>query len=399
MNEVERDGSGPRLVLVPMLKAFIDGDKVGLTRKFVDGIREQERRWAGPLQVLMHPTNVESENLDLVTYRSNDVPFQLAVHRLDSSAAAEVIASSSVASLSLDPEQNHLGALCKRLGVPCVYVSEYTLKTRIQIARTQVRNPLRLARRVVWEIGQERQYRRAVSISDGVQCNGTPTFDAYSRLNPSPLLFFDTRTSASQLIPEADLAGRFAQRRASETLRLAFSGRLIAMKGADHLVHVATFLARSGRNFSLSICGAGALEESMRQAVRAQQLEDRVRFLGNLDFASELLPFLRREVDLFVSCHRQGDPSCTYLETMGCGVPIAGYDNEAWQGLARVSGAGWSTPLNDPTALGRKIASLSDADIEAQSVASLRFATAHTFEGEMERRMRHLEALANARRA
>jgi len=94
MNEVERDGSGPRLVLVPMLKAFIDGDKVVLTRKFVDGIREQERRWAGPLQVLMHPTNVESENLDLVTYRRNDVPFQLAVHRLDSSAAAEVIASS-----------------------------------------------------------------------------------------------------------------------------------------------------------------------------------------------------------------------------------------------------------------------------------------------------------------
>jgi hypothetical protein len=41
----------------------------------------------------------------------------------------------------------------------------------------------------------------------------------------------------------------------------------------------------------------------MRAYVKEHGLEQRVDFRGNLDFERELLPFLSRDVDLFVSCH------------------------------------------------------------------------------------------------
>lgn len=39
-------------------------------------------------------------------------------------------------------------------------------------------------------------------------------------------------------------------------------------------------------------------------------------------------------------CHRQGDPSCTYLETYACGMPIVGYNNQAHQGILASNNAG-----------------------------------------------------------
>jgi glycosyltransferase involved in cell wall biosynthesis len=135
----------------------------------------------------------------------------------------------------------------------------------------------------------------------------------------------------------------------------------------------------------------------MRAFVREHGLGSVVTFMGNLDFESELLPFMRSEVDLFVCCHRQGDPSCTYLETLACGVPIAGYGNEAWRGLAERSSAGWVTPMKRPRTLASKIASLTDAEIERRSFNGLQFARAHTFETEFERRIEHLKALMPSR--
>jgi hypothetical protein len=90
------------------------------------------------------------------------------------------------------------------------------------------------------------------------------------------------------------------------------------------------------------------MEPEMRAQVAKRSLENLIQFKGPLDFERELIPFIRENVDLFVCCHRQGDPSCTYLETMSCGVPIAGYDNEAFAGLVKTSAAGWFTPMDRP---------------------------------------------------
>jgi hypothetical protein len=66
----------------------------------------------------------------------------------------------------------------------------------------------------------------------------------------------------------------------------------------------------------------------------------RVRLHGAVDFDTALVPFTRTGADMFLGCHRQSDPSCTYLEATGCGVAIAGHDNRIWSGLNAAAEAG-----------------------------------------------------------
>jgi glycosyltransferase involved in cell wall biosynthesis len=181
-------------------------------------------------------------------------------------------------------------------------------------------------------------------------------------------------------------------------LRLLFSGRLVAMKGGDHLIRVASELQRLGTAFEMTICGGGCQEPQMKAEVARLGLGDRVKFAGVLDFKTDLTPMVKRRADLFVCCHRSGDPSCTYLETMACGVPIVGYENEAFKGLVRESGAGWATEMDRPVRLASKIAELAAnrrAIVDASRQA-LAFARLWTFEETFKARIEHLKSCAVA---
>jgi glycosyltransferase involved in cell wall biosynthesis len=232
-------------------------------------------------------------------------------------------------------------------------------------------------------------------LADGVQCNGTPTYSAYSSLTPSPLLFFDTRTNGDMLTTPERIVAR-SENLAKRPIHLVFSGRLKLMKGVNHLPLVADHLRKLGVPFKMSICGDGEYLPQLKKDVRKLGL-DCITLRGTLDFETELLPFVANEADLFVCCHPRGDPSCTYLETMACGVPIVGYDNEALTGLVQASGVGWTTPLNDPKALAVKIASLKPRDLTIAANQSFSFAADHTFEKTFQRRIDHLDRVASAR--
>ncbi len=112
---------------------------------------------------------------------------------------------------------------------------------------------------------------------------------------------------------------------------------------------------------------------------------------GNVDFSRELIPYVKGSVDLYVVCHRQSDPSCTYLETYACGVPIAGYANQAHQGILDRSDVGWSVPLNDVEGLAELIARLhlQRDEIKVKARNAVSFAHAHTFEKTIEQCMDH----------
>ena len=168
------------------------------------------------------------------------------------------------------------------------------------------------------------------------------------------------------------------------------------MKGADHLVPFAAELHSMGVPFTLDIFGDGNLAESMGQEIKKRGLEQVVRMRGNLKFTQELLPELKRNIDLFVACHRQGDPSCTYLETFGCGVPIIGYDNEAFSGLLERAIAGMKTPMDDLPALAQATAELlgDRPRLARMARAARRFAEANTCELSFRGRTDHLLRVA-----
>jgi len=254
-------------------------------------------------------------------------------------------------------------------------------------------NPFIRLRRIIWTYTQEKKQRQAIAMADGLQCNGTPTYEEYKGVNRNPLFFFDTRISEDMLATEADIEMRNENRSQDMPLRLVFSGRLIKMKGADHLIEVARELKQLKVKFEMFISGVGELEEMMHQQIATNKLSDCVKMLGVPDFKTEFFPFVKQNIDLFVCCHRQGDPSCSYIETMSCGVPIVGYANEAFQGIAEMSGAGWVMPMNQPKQMAKKIAELSHnrEAIKSMSFKSLKFAQQHTFEKTFKARVEHMQ--------
>jgi glycosyltransferase involved in cell wall biosynthesis len=112
---------------------------------------------------------------------------------------------------------------------------------------------------------------------------------------------------------------------------------------------------------------------------------------------------IAQSCDVFVCCHIQNDPSATYLESMGAGLPIVGYGNRMWRRLQEESAAGFCTPLHRPHLVVESVRSLAtDGGLLAKmSRSARRFAFDHTFQKEYSLRVddlnKHYEALTRSR--
>lgn len=384
------------LAILPGLSIkSLPNNQVVITRKFIEAVVLLQGMWPGAVKVLIEENPYQIEDVDKRVVDLDDLPFEMEIVNYDDESLAEKLRGCLVLA-SVGYRQNHISELCLKVGSPCVYAAEYTLKTRHQIINVSTNNVLLAIRRRLWEEKQERLQRRAISLADGVQCNGVPIYEEYQSINSNPLLFLDTRITEDMLATPSDIEQRTVDRAPDAPLRLAFSGRLNKMKGVDHLLDVAVELDKLGVKYELYISGSGALEASMKQRIAAEKLGDRVLMMGVPDFKSEFFPFVKQNIDLFVCCHRQGDPSCTYIETMSCGVPIVGYANEAFEGLSRYSQTGWLVEMDKPQLMAQKIAELSRdrAQIKAMSFASLAYARQHTFTETFQARIDHMKQIA-----
>lgn len=378
-----------------------------LADRLISGMEAHGRYWDGPTLCLCEPVpEAELErNRDRLLSGANvevhprDLPFELVVADFDSPEARAVLARLAIAAVGIGHRAHHLSAWGHQVDTAVVFGTEYSLKTRLQIIRATTKNPLRQARRIAWELDLERKQRNAIRIASGVQCSGTPTFDSYRKLNPNAILFFDGRMDDHMLVSAELQSRRSARLRSGGPLKLAWSGRLNRMKGADHLPRIAKLLEERKIPFELDIFGGGVLEEEMKRDVAAMGLTGQVRMRGFVDFDETLSTIFREETDIWICPHTQGDPSGAYMEAFGFGLPIIGYRNEALAGLLGLVTAGESVPVGDESALAAAIA---DAHHDRERVirwseAARGFAEKHTFSKSFERRMRHLEAILTTR--
>lgn len=390
-----RDGAR-RLVVAATLPAPVDGDRVVLPAKFVDGMARFAAEWAGPVVAVVERSERPSANLDNQPWEPAKLPFGLRVADFGTEEFAAAIADARLL-VGVPDHRVGMASLARARGMRSVLVTENTLRTRRQIAAVAARSWPRRLRTWWWEGEQERRIAREVRAADGLQCNGVPTWAAYRRWQPDALLFFDTRTSADLLPDAAEIAARRQRLLAGAPLRLVFSGRLTGIKGVDHLPRVAAELRRRGVRFTLDVYGDGDLGPAVRAALAAPELADSCRVHGAAPFRDGLVPALRRGADLFVCCHRQGDPSCTYMETLACGVPIAGYANEAWAGMQALRDVGWLAPMDEPAALAAAIAAI-DGDrrgLAAKAERAWQWGAESEFGATFARRVAHFAAVAD----
>jgi colanic acid/amylovoran biosynthesis glycosyltransferase len=385
------------LVLLPSLKAS-PGPAGGwvLTRKYLNGVAEYARSWPGPVTSLVRLADEPLSDMDPVEVGPGDAGPRVELRPSDPHAFRERLRHAAAVLAFLSPFELETARLCHELGVPLIFTSEYTLRTEWQILEAEVVNPLLRWRRKFWAWQAERKRRDALRLAAGLQCSGTPTYEVYRRIRPDAMIFFDNRVPRHAVVQTPQLSLKREKLLEGGPLRLVFGGRLIAMKGVRDLPRFALSLKRMGVAFTLDIYGRGVLERELEHDIQARGLQKEVRLRGVMDFDSEWIPMLKDRADLFICCHPQGDPSSTYPEVMSCGVPIAGYANEAFVGVVGHSGAGWVSPIGDPQALACLVARLSNdrGEIARAAEAAGRFAQRHAFEATFAARVAHMKRLS-----
>jgi glycosyltransferase involved in cell wall biosynthesis len=284
-----------------------------------------------------------------------------------------------------------LGApqMARALRIPYILVLEYDWATQMTVTTSQVQS---VVRKVVRGARCTWKYAKSdiplMRSAHSIHCNGFPIFDETRHFNDQRLLYLDSRMPSDLVIDAEVLSTRLAKRPASEPIRMLFSGRYEPMKGALDAVMVGIECLRRGMNIEMHCFGQGSLIDQMRDLARNApgwgggiHIHDAVPY-------PELVQ-LSRTFDLFVCCHIQGDPSCTYLESFGAGLPIVGYGNRMWRRLSEVSRAGFWSPMRRPEKVADDIERLlSDpALLPAMSQRAREFALEHAYELEFNRRI------------
>lgn len=386
------------LVLIPSVHVVPEPD--GALRaddKFLTGLRRHVEGWDGPVRVILRAGHGALPFSRRVARA--DVPGELVLLDPGQPIGADELAGASVVLGSGDShDQTGLGPVCGAVGARLVYAIEYTLPTRLRTAALDPgRGVAGRAKSAAWVLMEERRRRHAFRNAAALQFNGYPAARAYGELDRKGCFYLDGRMRTATMATDADMARRAeGMRPGGGPLRLITSGRLEPMKGAQDLVPAAQAMRDAGVDFTLDIYGAGSLSDEIARRIAAADLGRQVRLHQPVDFDEALVPAMRRDADVFLSCHRQGDPSCSYLEAMGCGLPVIGTANEMWQPMAEDSGGGWVVPAGRPAKIAKLVANLAANRQKVTQAAgrALSFARVHDFDREFTRRMDHLAEVA-----
>jgi glycosyltransferase involved in cell wall biosynthesis len=394
------------LTMVHGNPARVEDGTLRVDRKFLTGMQKYVEQINAPLTTVHPKLGRNSEAMDTIEIPVKDLGFgvmtidtkdsgTLGDHPKSAAALSEQIARSN-----LIYGGSGLGSwqIAKRLGIPYILMLEYDLRTQLTMQHTPnlVRRGIRSIRGIKSYVCQDILAMRSAR---AIHCNGYPMYEESRFFNDNRLLYFDSRMSADLVIADDELASRFRGRE-DRPLRLLFSGRYERMKGADDIIRVAIECLRRGLNIEMHTYGQGNLREKMLQLASQSPVADRIHIHEPIPFPD--LVKRSREFDLFVCCHIQGDPSCTYLESFGAGLPIVGYANRMWQRLSETSHAGYASPTGEPTAVVENIARLLvDPDLlSSMSKRARSFALAHTFEQEFSLRTNALnQELARIRQS
>ena len=386
-----------KLLMIVPSPVHQDENYLTLDKKFVEGMKLHRELWGGQIDCILRS---ENENIPFgVTLKQSDLDFGVRILDAEESITGSMIRGYDLVLCSGDDHNNlHLSNLGRRENIKVIYTIEYILETRVQIALLDnSRSLLKRLYSVLWNCQQEIRRRHAFSHAYGLQSNGYPGWSSYSHLNSNSMLYLDNRMKPELLSQEREEFQRFERIKGRTALYLIYSGRLEAMKGAQDLVPLACRLREKKIEFKLDIFGDGSMRGEILQKIKENNLSKCVIFHGPVDFEKELVPYSRNFSDIFICCHRQSDPSCTYLESMGCGLPILGYDNKMWSALQEQSKSGWVVPLGDIEAMAERLSKLNRNRDKISKCAknALRFARRHDFYSEFEKRMSHLVTAVN----
>ena len=314
-------------------------------------------------------------NLDKINnyLPSSDVYSELATPELIKKVTPDIISTLATSRVRWLEEQS----------VPVVYSVENTLKTRLDIYYSQSNlSFLDKARIYVGEIKHEKRFKQTIRKAAGIEINGDGAFTHYGRINPHTIRYYDHRIYQHDLdnvqLPKHPKNG--------SVLTVAFSGRWIAIKGTDLFLEIAAQTYALNPDIQFVIMGDGEYR-NLVQEYRYPNLQN----LGFVKFDPEWKKYVRDYVDIMLLPHRQSDPSCTYFESLGMGVPVVGFSNDTLTPLVE-RGVGWEFSRFDVSAVAQKIVELNRdyAQVTQRALQAHKFMSDKSFEKTNRMRAEHM---------
>lgn len=383
------------LMLSPAPVIELADGEVVLDVKFVEGMKLHCQLWPGPVRCVLWRGHSHID--DPMRYSARRLGFEMIVLERGGPVPGLLLDEATMVYCAAD-DMKHLNLpeqMRGRFG-KLVYTVEQALGGRMATALANVSSVRRRLGSAFWNLRKERALRRALSLADGIHCNGGPALRAYRRVNSRALGYLDNRIRTPMMARADDQRARADRLRADGPLRLVWFGQMTPESGVADLLPMALLLAQRGTDFRLEIIGDGPVQGRIRDGILALGLSDRVILTEPMGFEAKLVPHLRSYADLFVLPSRLPTPLSTYVEAMGSGLPIVGYRNALWRRLQAETGGGWSVAAR-PSALGRQIERL-DRDREAVVTASGKaviWARANSFETVFARRMTDLREISH----
>lgn len=381
-------------MLSPAPLIELDGGEIVLDVRFVEGMKLHCQLWPGPVRVVMRRRDLP---IDFpMRYAASKLGFDLIV--LDRGAPVPDLLLDEAAMIYAaadDMQYLDLPARMRGRMGKLVFTVDESMRGRIAQSLAQTTSVRRRLGAMWWNLRNERALKAALRQADGTQFNGYPSWNAYRRCNPHHLRFLDSRIRAPMIVRGSEQEARAQALSRGDPLRLVWFGALTPESGALDLLPMAHLLAARGLPFSLAIWGDGALAPRIQAGIEGLGLESRVTLAPLPPFDPVLVPRLRKEADLFVSARRLSTPVSSYLEAMGCGLPVLGYGNAMWSRMQAESGGGWVVGRR-PGALVAAVERLHARreDVIQASARGADFARANAFETAFARRMNDLRDIA-----
>lgn len=375
------------LTLIHHNPVLIENGVLHVDRKFLNGMQYYADALNIPLTTVHPLLNKNEQIMDIVSIPIAELNFEVVTveeKSTERTALKQIIEQSAL----VYGHGMGSSSLARSNNIPYILILEYDLSTHITFATNGVSN---IARRMFRTLRTICEYLfveiPAIRSAHSLHCNGYPVFESSAPYNKNRLLYLDSRMSTAQIISESELKTRLSTLGQRRLIRLLFSGRYEAAKGAADAVSVAIECQKLGLDIEFHSYGQGSLRDEMKRLASSAPFPESI-------FIHDAIPYpdlvqRSREFDIFVCCHVQNDPSCTYLETLGSGLPIVGYDNKMLKGIVDNSKAGFTSKLGSPVKVAQQIKALAkDTQMLADMSLNARaFSLEHVFENEFNLRV------------
>jgi glycosyltransferase involved in cell wall biosynthesis len=139
---------------------------------------------------------------------------------------------------------------------------------------------------------------------------------------------------------------------ANKTIRLLAMSRLITGKGFEAAIES---LCSLPANYTLSIAGEGPIQEELEKLIIMRGLQNRVSFLGWVDFSHKADLFSHH--DIFVLPSQNDSFGMVFLEAMAAGLPVVALKYNAIEDVVPDGEAGILCENNSPETISQAIQS------------------------------------------